>query len=294
MNPLHNPGRPTHLTLGGLTLTGFAVSAVASYVMVPSLKAVFDLGHAPVDALSLDNVLLSHVHKDHVGGLPLYLSLREMQGMGPARVYVPMESRQPLLDFLAAFDRMEGPVVANREKEVIGVVPGDVFALGRNKVRVFGASHRLPSVGYTVVDVRSKLRAEHVGKDPNVIRDMRLRGDTIVEVVERDLFTYVGDSTLATLVEHPELGRSRVLMIEATHLSDTPREVSEKYGHTHLDELAELYARDPKGALAAEHIVLKHFSMRYEARDIQMAVAGLPDGLRERVTVLVTPPTAEE
>jgi ribonuclease Z len=267
MNPLHNPGRPTTLTLGGLTLTGFAVSAVASYVMAPSLKAVFDLGHAPVDALSLDNVLLSHVHKDHVGGLPLYLSLREMQGMGPARVYVPMESRQPLLDFLAVFDRMEGPVVTNREKEVIGVVPGDVFALGRNKVRVFGASHRLPSVGYTVVDVRSKLRAEHVGKDPNVIRDMRLRGDTIVEVVERDLFTYVGDSTL---------------------------EVSVKYGHTHLDELAELYARDPKGALAAEHIVLKHFSMRYEVRDIQMAVAGLPDGLRERVTVLMTPPTAEE
>ncbi len=96
----------------------------------------------------------------------------------------------------------------------------------------------------------------------------------------------MGDSTIATLERHPELGQSAVLFLEATHLPGTPSEMSAKYGHTHLDELAELYARAPE-ALSSPHIVLKHFSMKYRREDILAAKDSLPVGLRERVTLLV-------
>jgi ribonuclease Z len=77
-----------------------------------------------------------------------------------------------------------------------------------------------------------------------------------------------------------------VLFLEATHLGATPREASAKHGHTHLDELADLARTHPE-ALASRHVVLKHFSLKYEAPDIRAALAALPEGLRERVTVLV-------
>lgn len=287
MNALHNPGLPASLTLGGVSLSGFAISALASYVVVPSYDIVFDLGHVSLDVLPVKNVLLSHVHKDHIAGLPLYLSLRDMQKMGRANVYVPMESREGVLRFLAAFDAMEGPEVADRSREVIGLCPDQTIKVGRHLVRVFAAHHRAPSLGYTVVDQRSKLKAEFVGMDGTEIAALRKTGVEVQDTVLRDMVTYVGDSTIQTLQEHPELGKSQVLIIEATHLPGTPLEAATKFGHTHLDELVELYRQDPNGALAAPHIVLKHFSMKYSEDQIREAVRGLPEGLRERVSVLI-------
>jgi ribonuclease Z len=167
MNPLHNPGFSASLNFGHLTLEGYAVSAVASYIMAPTLNACFDLGHCPVAALPLSNIFLSHVHKDHSAGVPLYFSLRDMQKMGKAKVFVPSGSRGGLLRTLEAFDSMEGPNVPDRSGEVIGVSPGDVISLGRSyKVRVFDSIHRIESVGYTVFEHRSKLKPQYLGLSP--------------------------------------------------------------------------------------------------------------------------------
>lgn len=282
----HNAGCPVSLTLGGLQLQGFAISALASYVMVPSFGACFDLGHCPIEAVGLDTIFLSHVHKDHVAGLPLYLSLRTMQEMKPATVYCPEESRYPLLKMLHAFDQMEGPVTYDRSTEVIGVRPGDTLRLGKNTVRVFGVHHRLDSVGYTVVENRSKLRPEYVGKTGEEIRLAKVRGEVVTDVVQKDRFTYVGDSTVQTLEEHPELAASDVLMVEATYLPGTPVEKASVYGHTHLEELVTLRARRPE-LLSNPHLVLKHFSMRYDRDMVLKALSALPEEFQQNTTALV-------
>lgn len=282
----HNAGNPVKLALGGVHLEGFAISALASYVMLPRYGACFDMGHCPVEAVSIDNVFLSHVHKDHVAGLPLYLSLRTMQGMEAAKVYVPQVSREPLLAMLRAFDAMEGPIVYDRTAEIIGVNPGETLKLGKNVVEVFGVHHRIDSVGYTVVEQRSKLKAEYVGKTPEEIRGAKGAGLVVTENHPKPVFTYVGDSTIETLRELPELGLSEVLMVEATYLPDVPREKASKYGHTHLSELVDLWEQGT-GALANPHVVIKHFSMRYDKDMIHAAMKALPAGLRERVVPLI-------
>lgn len=286
-HPLHDPERPLALRFGDLDLSAFSISGLATYVAVPSFDACFDLGHCSVATSHLRNVLLSHVHQDHSLGVVRHLSLRAMGGARPSRIWVPTESRADLVAMLRAFEKLEGKTPSDLESVVRGVAAGETFELsGHRRVRAFDVAHRIASRGYTVLETRRKLRARYIGLAGEEIRAARERGEELYDYVEENVFTYVGDSTIATLERHPEVGRSQVLFLEATHLPGTSRDVSRKYGHTHLDELVELYRRLPE-ALASPHVVVKHFSMKYRRDEILAAHAALPDGLRERTVFLV-------
>jgi ribonuclease Z len=287
---LHNPGRPISLRFGALEMEAFSISGLASYVAVPAFDACFDLGHCALEQSHLRNVLLTHVHQDHSLGVIRHLSLRRMTGQTPSRLYLPQESRAGMIDVLRAYERLEEKEPADLESIVRGVRPGETFALSPNRtVRVFDVVHRIVSCGYTVMETRRKLKEEYRGLPGEAIRDAHARGDELYDYHEVNLLTYVGDSTIETLEKHPELGESEILFLEATHLPGTSLEQSAKYGHTHLDELAALFARRPE-ALASAHVVLKHFSLKYDAAQIRAAWEALPDGLRERVTLLIPAP----
>lgn len=284
---LHNPGRPIALRFGALEMEAFSISGLASYVAVPAFDACFDLGHCSLQACQLRNVLLTHVHQDHSLGVIRHLSLRRMTGQRPPRIYLPQESRAGLIDVLRAYERLEEKEPADLESIVHGVAPGETFTLAKGRrVRVFDVKHRIVSRGYTVIEDSRKLKAAYRDLPGEAIREARERGEELYDHRDVNRFTYVGDSTLETLENHPEVGESEVLFLEATHLPGTSPELSVKYGHTHLDQLADLYARRPE-VLASPHVVLKHFSMKYEARQIRDALETLPAGLRERVTLLI-------
>jgi len=283
---LHNPGSPITLNLSGLEVTAFSISGLATYVLVPEFDACFDLGHCSVEASHLRNVLLTHAHQDHSGGVHRHLSLRAMGGTRPSRVFLPRESAQGLVDLLHAFDRFEEQPPRDCSHVVQGVGAGERFALSpRFSVDAFDVVHRIASRGFTVIEHRKKLREAYQGLPGAEIHAARLRGETVHDVVDVARFTYVGDSTVETLRAHPELGKSDVLFFEVTHLSNTPRARSEQYGHTHIDDFLE-FANTHPDALASRHIVLKHFSMKYDAAQIYAALESFPDWLRPRVTLL--------
>jgi ribonuclease Z len=275
------------LRLGTLEVEGFSISGLSTYVLVPAFDACFDLGHCSVEASRVRNVLLSHVHQDHALGVVRHLALRAMTGARPSRIFVPAESRADLIDVLRAHERLERRSADDLDSIVQGVAAGEVFGLaGHRRVHAFDVVHRIPSRGYTVVETRRKLKSAFVGLPGNAIREARERGEELYDYGEVNVFTYIGDSTLETLERHPEVGDSEVLFLEATHLTGTGREVSAKYGHTHIEELEELHRRNPE-ALASPYIVLKHFSMKYGLEDVRAAADRLPEGLRERVIVLL-------
>lgn len=280
-----NVGNFTRLKLGGLTVEGFAISAIASYIMVPELKVVFDLGHCPLESLPM-TVFLSHTHKDHAAGVPLYFSLRDMQGMKGGKVFCPMGSAEKLVTMLQAFDAMEGTVVHDRSDSVYGVEPGNEFPFGKHVVRVFGVTHRVESVGYTFIERKKKLLPEFQGATADVIVAARKAGTPVESLVDRPMVTYIGDSTIQTLVDHPEVGQSEILIIEATHMGDFSPEESVKMGHTHLDQITSLYEKSPE-IFGSKYIVLKHFSLRYRDHQIRGYVEALPEGLRNRISLLL-------
>ncbi len=284
---LHNPGRPCALHLGTLEIEAFSISGLATYVAVPAFDACFDLGHCSLDVSRLRNVLLSHAHQDHSLGVIRHLSLRAMTGARPPRIYLPTESRDALLDVLRAYERLENKPPADLDDVVIGVAPDETFPLSPNRrVRAFDVVHRLPSRGYTVLETRRKLRPAFLGLPGEAIREAHQRGEALYDHREQNLFTYVGDSTIETLRRHPELGESEVLFLETTHLPGTSPTLSAKYGHTHLEELAALAEEQP-ATFASAHVVLKHFSLKYERAEIEQAKQVLPAWLRDKVTMLV-------
>ncbi|MCO5166571.1 MAG: MBL fold metallo-hydrolase [Planctomycetes bacterium] len=284
--PLHNPGLPVSLTLAGLELEAFSISGLATYVLVPALDACFDLGHCGVEAARLGHVFLSHVHQDHAGGVHRHLSLRAMTGARPPRIYCPAESAEALRDLLRAWARLEGKDPAAAGDVVVPVRPGDRLALGRGRtVEAFDVTHRIASRGYTVVERARALLPAWQGRPAAEVSAAVRRGEAVHAEAARRRLTYIGDSTIETLEQRPEVSDCDVLLMEATHLPGTEVATARRYGHTHLDELVALFARAP-AALAARHIVLKHFSLKYREDDVARALAALPDGLRERVTML--------
>lgn len=286
---LHNPGRAIQLTLGSLELEAYSISGLASFVAVPSFDACFDLGHCTVAASQLRKVLLSHVHQDHCLGVIRHLSLRQMTNQKPSRIYVPAESRDALIDVLKAFHTLEQKPPIDYEPSVIGVGIGDEFALSPTRsVKAFDVTHRIESRGYTVFENRRKLRQQYQGLPGEQIQQARQRGEELYDYHTVNLLTYIGDSTIETLEDNPQIGQSEVLFIEATHLPGTPVTTSAKFGHTHLDEIIDLYRRKPD-TLASNHIIIKHFSMKYSPQDIHDAYKTLPKSLRERVTMLLLP-----
>ena len=101
------------------------------------------------------------------------------------------------------------------------------------------------------------------------------------------LITYIGDSTIETLYREQHVGESETLFMEITFLMDDEREIARQRGHTHLDDLLQ-FLHDCPDVLQNEHIVLKHFSMRYDRRFIvQTLKSKLPSDFLERVHILV-------
>jgi ribonuclease Z len=187
---LHNPGRPVSLRLGSLDIEAFSISGLATYVIVPSFDACFDLGHCSMEASRTRNVLLSHVHQDHSLGIVRHLSLRAMTGAKPSRIYVPIESRDALIEMLRAYERLEKKPSADLETIVRGIAAGESFALSpRLEVRAFDVIHRIESRGYTVIERRRKLKTAFAGQSGEAIRDAHARGEELYDYVETNVFT---------------------------------------------------------------------------------------------------------
>jgi ribonuclease Z len=287
MNTLHAATHPLRATVGPYTVEGFSISALATYFMVKELDVVFDLGSCPVDAVAFNHVLLSHVHLDHIGGLPTYVALREMRKLTGGVITCPAASRDALLELLAQHDRLEGRTPTDRGAWVRGVQPGEEFALGKNyTVEVIPAHHRLVSVGYTIKETRQKLRDEFKSLSGEEIKRMRLEGVAVTETSTVRRLTYLGDFTAETLLTTPTLGLSETLLLEVTYLGDTPPEMARQYGHLHLDQLVEI-ARTRPETLASLNLILKHFSMRYTRDEILNAVRNLPREVLERTWVWI-------
>ena len=285
----HNPGHPITLKFPQETITAFSISALSTYALVPELNCAFDMGDCLLEAVPIERVFITHAHGDHTRCLLRHDSLRRLMGMAPATYHVPAASLEGFRAVAEAWRVLEKVREQNfQPPEFHGMADGDVVWMNRQlAAKAFAATHTLPSLGYTLYDVRKKLKPEYHGMPGQELARLRREGVAFEDELWLPRLTFIGDSTIDTLYRERHVGQSRILFLELTYLMEDERDMARQRGHTHLDDLIQLVEERPD-ALQNEHIVLKHFSMRYDKRLIVNTLKSrLPKELMERVHILL-------
>ena len=260
----------------GIEIEGVSIAGHESFYKVPGFRTLLEFGRAPEDVVGYANVCVTHGHLDHMAGFAHHASRRRLGGLPPARVFVPAEAAGDAAAWLAASERLEN---VDYGVELVPASPGDRVRLRNDlELRVLPGRHRVPTVGYLFSEVRHKLLAELEGRPGAEIAERRAHGETVTRREEIPLLAYPGDCSAEVFDAAPELFDARVLLIECSFVLPEDVDRARDYAHIHLDDLAARAAR-----FRNEAIVLTHFSLRYRNEQILEALAGLPDGLRERV-----------
>ncbi len=270
------------------TLAGYSVAGEESVIVVPELDCVFDIGKCPREALTPNHVLLTHGHADHAAGICYYFAQRDFQGIAGGKALVPANLVEPLKDLMKAWGRLEGHVPPF---EFVGMRPGEDCSIRRDLlVRAFKTRHIRGSLGYSVLDVRQKLREEYLGLSGPEIVELKNKGVEIARRVEAPLVAYLGDTAASNYSDIPCVRDAKALLIECTFFDEEHRTRAKAGRHLHVTHLPEVLE-----GMNNERIIIVHVTRRTnmsEARKLLRRT--LSKDLQQRVTFLMSRKHVEE
>lgn len=282
------PYQLSQIPVGEFTLAGYSVAGEESVIIAPELDCVFDIGKCPREALTVNHVLLSHGHADHVAGIPYYFAQRDFQGIANGMALVPADLVDPLEDLMRAWGRVEGHVPPHR---FVGVADGDCYEIRRGLiVRVFATRHVNGSIGFAVVDVRKKLKSEFLGLSGPQIVELKNKGVEITDRIEVPLVAYAGDTGKANYSHLPHVANARALLIECTFF-DADHVTRARAGkHIHVIDLPEVLE-----GMNNEHIIIVHVTRRTNmAAAKRILRKELPKETLKRISFLMSRKYIEE
>ena len=277
--------RPYHLStlrIDDLTLTGYSVAGEESVILVPELNVVFDIGKCPREALRIDHVLLSHGHMDHAAGVAYYFSQRDFQGIPDGLAVVAKSLVAPLERLMDAIAAVEGHPSPHT---FVGISDGEDYQIRRGLlVRAFATRHLGNSLGFSVIEVRHKLKDEFAGRTGPQLVELKKQGVEITRRTEIPLVAYLGDTAKANYSSLPHVRDARILLIECTFFDDEHLSRARAGRHLHVKDLPAVLEGTQN-----ERIVLTHVTRRThlgEARKILKKA--LPAPLYEKTTFLMS------
>lgn len=265
------------MTLAGIPFRGVSIAGRETWFHVPSLDLALDVGRGPAEVVPVPNLLLSHAHLDHAGGLAYWASQRRLLRLARARVLTEPEAVPAWKAILELHGGLEG---VSYDVDVEPLAPGGTADLRRDlSVTAFRADHRVPSLGFVASEVRRRLVPEWRGRPEAEIREAIARGETVTRPSPRPLLAFSGDSGAGLFESAPrEAFEAKVFLLECSFVADEDRPRARRFGHLHLDDVAERAE-----AFANEALVLTHLTLRSTPEELRRAIARrLPASLASR------------
>jgi ribonuclease Z len=266
--------------VGGFHIEGIAEGGVETNLRVPELKLMFDLGMCPPGALRYNQVLVSHGHADHLGGLHYFISQRGMMKLPAPRVHFPVEIHDQVATLLRTWSQIED---FDYQFDLLPAEPGARREVGRDlSATAIRTHHRIPSLAWLIERTTRKLDDAYRGRSGEEIGALRQQGVQVTHEVVTPILCVTGDTTLDTFLNDERLRRCQVLVHECTSW-DQQRDVAStrSYGHTHVDEWIEHVEK-----FEGEKLVLVHRSIRHTRAFAEQVVAErFPASVRDKVVV---------
>jgi len=256
--PSHNLA---HIKIDDLEIIGYSVAGEETVVAMPQLDICFDIGKAPDQIISINNMLLTHGHMDHAAGFAYYLSQRNFCGIAPGTIYAPQNLLAPMREIIDAWGRLDGNKVPGN---LVGVKAGEEYQIKPNLfVRVFPTKHGSNSVGYSVIEKRKKLKTEYSSLTGPQLVELKKQGIQIDYPLEVPIVTYIGDTQYVDYSQLNYIKESKILIAECTFYETDHTGRAEAGKHMHINEFAQLIEK-----LQNEHIIIAHTTQRTPMREI--------------------------
>lgn len=267
--------------IAGIEFLGFSRAGEETVIAVPEFNTCFDIGRSPSEIIPIDNICLSHGHMDHAAGLAYYFSQRRFIGVGPGRLIVHRGLAPSMRRILDAWAEVEHQPAAANIVEVEHL--RDVDIRRGLLTRPFDVSHCDFALGYTLIEVRRKLKPELAGKSGLELVTLKRSGAEIEDTVEVPLVTYSGDTTAGRFIELDFVRESRVVLLECTFFEKDHVGRAWAGHHIHATDLPRVMEAIPDA-----RIVLTHVTRRTDIRRARRVLKDtLCTGDLDRVTLLM-------
>ncbi|MCD4825826.1 MAG: hypothetical protein K8S55_14635 [Phycisphaerae bacterium] len=249
------PYRLSQVPMGDFTIVGYSVAGEESVILIPEMDVCFDIGKCPREALTANHVLLTHSHADHSAGILYYFAQRDFQAITGGVAVVPANLLDPLQALLGAWGRFEGHVPPY---ELVGLKPGDEYEVRRGLIaRSFPTRHVPGSLGFSMIDVRQKLKEEYIGLSGPQLVELKEKGVEITHRIEVPMVAYLGDTAKGNFSQLPHVRDARALLIECTFFDDDHTSRAKAGKHIHVDQLGEMLE-----GMKNEKIIITHVTRR--------------------------------
>ncbi len=275
---------PTHMVekrVADVLINGYSIAGEETVIAAPELNVCFDIGKAPQEVISIDHLCISHGHPDHTAGLHYYFTQRWFVDNEPGTAYLPERLVGPVEDLMRVWAQIEGRYT---EARLVAAEPGREIPIRRDLVLLpFEVNHGSGALGYSVLQVRHKLKPEYSGLTGPQLVALKKQGTEIQYRVDVPLVAYCGDTAPGDFLDLDCVRNARVLLLECTFFDAEHAGRARDGHHIHLRDLPDILPR-----LRNPNIVLIHLTRRTFLREAKQQLrAVLPEADYARMSFLM-------